>query len=99
MVFSLLNDKYNINSYNIKFYNVEHYIKYILILLENFVGIIDYKHCPIISAKYHSSNTNYVHTMSLADIVSHPTKVIWPTAFFSNSKCLFVQHLCWPPAG
>ena len=55
--------------------HVEHYIKYILILLENFVDIIDHKHCLIISAKYHSSNTNDVHIQYLCPtLISHPTK-------------------------
>ena len=32
---------------------------------------------------------NNVHTMSPAGIVGCPAKVIWLTAFFSNSKHLF----------
>ena len=59
-------------------------------LLENFVDIINNKYGLFIGAKYHSSNMNYVHTMSPYDIVSCPTKVIQPTTFFSNSKHLFV---------
>ena len=59
-------------------------------LLENFVDIINNEYGLIIGAKYHSSNMNDVHTMSLYDIVGYPRKVIWLTTFFLNSKCLFV---------
>ena len=62
----------------------------IINLLENFVDIIDNKYGLIIGAKYHSSNMNDACTMSPTDIVSHPTKVVWLTTFFLNSKCLFV---------
>ena len=55
-------------------------------LLENFVDIINNKDGLIIGAKYHGSNVNNEHTMSLYNIVGHPTKVVWPTTFFSNSK-------------
>ena len=68
-------------------------------LLENFVDIINNEYGLIIGAKYHSSNMNDVHTMSLYDIVSYPTKVIWLTTFYSNFKCLFVQPFCWLLAG
>ena len=67
-------------------------------LLENFVDIINNKYGLIIGAKYHSSNVNDVHTMSLYDIVGCPTKVMWLTTFFLNSKHLFVQLLCQPLA-
>ena len=59
-------------------------------LLENFVDIINNEYGLIIGAKYHSSNMNDVHTMSLYNIVNCPTKVVWLTTFFSNSKHLFV---------
>ena len=59
-------------------------------LLENFVDIINNKYGLVIDAKYHSFNMNDVHTMPLYDIVGCPTKVIWLTTFFLNSKCLFV---------
>ena len=68
-------------------------------LLRNFIDIISNRYGLIIGAKYHSSNMNNAHTMSLYDIVSHPAKVVQPTAFFLNSKHLFVQLLCWPSAG
>ena len=67
-------------------------------LLENFVDIINNKYGVLIGAKYHSSNMNDAYTMSPYDIVGHPTQVIWPTTFFSNSKHFFVQLLCWPLA-
>ena len=69
--------------------HVVHNVKYFN-LLENFVDIINNKYGLIIGAKYHSSNVNDVHTLSLYNIVSHPAKVVWPTTFFSNSKCLFL---------
>ena len=67
-------------------------------LLENFVDIIDNKYVLIIGVKYHSSNMNDAHTVSLTDIVSCPAKVIWLTTFFLNSKHLFIWLLCWPSA-
>ena len=67
-------------------------------LLENFVDIINNKYGLVIGAKYHSFNMNDAHTMSSYDIVSCPAKVIWLTAFFLNSKHLFVQLLCQPLA-
>ena len=59
-------------------------------LLENFVDIIDNKYGLSIGAKYHSSNMNDAHTMSLTNIVGHPANVVWPTTFFLNSKHFFV---------
>ena len=59
-------------------------------LLENFVDIMNNEYGLIIGAKYHSSIMNDAYTMSLYDIVGHPTKVLQPTTFFSNSKHLFV---------
>ena len=44
-------------------------------LLEIFVDIINHKHYLIISAKYHSSNMNDAHTMSLADMSATPQKL------------------------
>ena len=67
-------------------------------LIENFVDIINNKYCLIIGAKYYNSNINNVHTMFPIDIVSHPTKVVWPTAFLLNSEHLFVWLLCWSSA-
>ena len=68
-------------------------------LLNNFVDIIDNKYCLITGVKYHSSNMNDVHTMSLTDIVGCPANVIWLTTFFLDSKHLFVWLLCQPLAG
>ena len=50
-------------------------------------------------AKYGRSRMNDVHTISLADLVGHPAKVIWSTAFFLDSESIFVQLLCRPSAG
>ena len=68
------------------------------ILLRNFIDIINNGYDLFIGAKYHSSNMNDVHTKSLYDIASCPTKVVQPTAFFLNSEHLFVQLLCQPLA-
>ena len=68
-------------------------------LLENFVNIIDNKYGLIIGVKYHSSNMDDVHTMSLTDIVSHPTKVVWLTTFFFKILSIFSYGFCvghWP---
>ena len=59
-------------------------------LIENFLDIINNKHCLIICAKYYSSSMNDVHTISLADIVGLPSKVVWLTAFFLKKKMIFV---------
>ena len=40
----------------------------------------------------------YTCVISLADYVSHPTKVTWQTAFFSQKKMFFVWLLSWPLA-
>ena len=72
---------------------MQYVISYNFNLLENFVNIINHKHYLIISAKYHSSNMNDVHTMSLANMSTAPQKVVQPIAFFLNSKHLFVWHL------
>ena len=73
-IFSLLNNKYNINSYNIKLYACSPLCQINFNLLENFVDIINNKYGLLIGAKYHDSNMNDVHTMSLYDIVSCPQK-------------------------
>ena len=69
-------------------------------LIENFIDIINNKHCLIMCAKYYNSNMNDAHTIYQADIVSHPTKVVWPTAFFlekENNFCMaFVSAVGWP---
>ena len=65
-------------------------------LLRNFIDITNNRYGLIIGVKYHSSNMNDAHIKSPYDIVGCPTKVVWPTTFFSNSERLFVQLLCWP---
>ena len=64
-------------------------------LIEKFVDIINNKYCLIIGVKYYNSNMNNACTIFPTDIVGCPAKVLWPTALFSNSKCLFVWLLCW----
>ena len=68
-------------------------------LIENFIDIVNNKCCLIMGAKYYNSSMNDVCTIYLADIVGHPTKVVWPTTFFSKKKMIFVQLLCQPLAG
>ena len=41
----------------------------------------------------------YTCMISPADFVGCPTKVTWPTAFFSQKKMFFVQFSCRPLAG
>ena len=71
----------------------------VLILIEKFLYIIYSKYIEIISAKYDSSRMDNVHTISLADFVGLPAKVVWLPAFFLKKKAIFVWLLCWPPAG
>ena len=66
-------------------------------LIDNFIDII--KKCLIMGAKYYNSSMNDAHTIYPADIVGHPTKVVWPTAFFLEKKLIFIWLLCWPSAG
>ena len=68
-------------------------------LIENFINIINNKCCLIMGAKYYNSSMNNVCTIYLVNIVSHPAKVIWPTAFFSKKKTIFIWLLCQPLAG
>ena len=44
----------------------------------------------VLIVKYGGSRMNDVHTISLADFVGLPAKVIWPTTFFSKKKLIFV---------
>ena len=67
-------------------------------LIENFVDFINNKYCLIIGAKYYNSNMNDACTMFPTDSVSCLAKVIQLTAFFLNSKHIFVWLLCWPLA-
>ena len=50
-------------------------------------------------AKYGRSRMNDACTISLADLVSRPVKVIRSTTFFLKKKVFFVQLSCWPMAG
>ena len=67
---------------------------HIINLLEILVYISYHEYLLIMNAKFHSSMMNIAHTMSLANMLAGPAKVIWLAAFFSNSKHFFVQHLC-----
>ena len=67
--------------------------------VENFPDIINNKHCLIMCAEYYNTNMNDACTICLADNVSLPTKVAWPTAFFLKKKMIFVWLLCWLLAG
>ena len=44
----------------------------------------------VLIAKYGSSRMNNACTVSLADFVSLPAKVVQPTAFFLKKKLIFV---------
>ena len=52
----------------------------------------------VLIAKYGGSRMNDALTISPADCVSLPVKVVQPTTFFLKKKSIFVQLLCWPPA-
>ena len=53
----------------------------------------------VLIAKYGGSRINDVHTISLANFVGLPAKVVWLTTFFLKKKVIFVRPLCWPLAG
>ena len=74
-------------------------MKNILNLFEKFLYIISDRHSEVMCAKYGRSRMNDVHTVSLANFVSLPAKVIWPTTFFLKKKVIFVWLLCWLLAG
>ena len=71
----------------------------ILNLIEKFLYIINNRYSEIICAKYDSSIMNDACTVCPADYVGLPAKVIWPTAFFSKKKAIFVWLLHWLLAG
>ena len=73
-------------------------MKNILNLFKKFLYIINDRHSEVMCAKYGRSRMNDVYTVCLADFVSLPAKVIWPTTFFSNSELIFVSLLCQPSA-
>ena len=52
-----------------------------------------------ICAKYGRSSMNDAHTISPADFVSLPAKIVRSTAFFLDSESIFVRLLHRPLAG
>ena len=50
-------------------------------------------------AKYGRSRMNDACTISLANFVGLPAKVVQLTTFFLKKKAIFVQLLCWLLAG
>ena len=64
--------------------------KNILNLFEKFLYIIIDRHSEVMCAKYGRCRMNDAHTVCPANFVGLPAKVIWPTAFFSNSELIFV---------
>ena len=50
-------------------------------------------------AKNGRSRMNDAHTISTADLVGLPAKVVRPIAFFLDSESIFVRLLHWPSAG
>ena len=65
---------------------------------ENFLYIIYDGHSEDMCAKYGRSRMNDAHTISLANLVSCPAKVVRSTAFFLDSESIFVRLLCLPLA-
>ena len=70
----------------------------ILVQNENFFYIIYASHSKNMCTKYGRSRMNDAHTMSTADLVGLPAKVIRPIAFFLNSESIFVRLSHWPSA-
>ena len=52
----------------------------------------------VLIAKYGGSRMNDACTVSPANLVGLPAKVVRPTAFFLKKKLIFVQLLCRPMA-
>ena len=71
----------------------------ILVQNENFFYIIYASHSKNMCTKYGRSRMNDAHTMSTADLVGLPAKVVRSTALFSKKKTIFVQLSCRPSAG
>ena len=67
-------------------------------LIENFIDVINNKCCLIMGAKYYNSSMNDAHTIYLADIVGHTTKVVQLTTFFLKKRTIFVWLLYLPSA-
>ena len=53
----------------------------------------------VLIAKYGGSRINDPHTISLADFVGLPAKIVWLTTFFLKKKSIFVPLSCGPLAG
>ena len=73
--------------------------KNILDLFKELLYIIYDRHSGDMCAKYGSSRMNDAHTISPADSVSCPAKVVRSTTFFSKKKAFFVRLSCQPMAG
>ena len=69
-------------------------------LIENFLDIINNKHCLITCAKYYSSSLNDAHTIYLANIVRPPCKSHMADCILfkkENDFCMaFVLAISWP---
>ena len=52
----------------------------------------------VLIAKYGGPQMNDACTISPADSVSLPAKIVWSTTFFLKKKAIFVQLLHWPLA-
>ena len=74
------------------------YTKNILDLFKELPYIIYDRHSGDMCAKYGRSGMNDAHTISPANPVGRPAKVIWLTTFFSKKKAFFVQLSCQPTA-
>ena len=72
--------------------------KNILILLKEKFYIIYVSHSEDMCAKYGRFRMNDVHTISLANSVGLPAKVVQLLALFSDSESIFVRLLCRPSA-
>ena len=73
-------------------------MKNILVQNENFFYIIYASHSKNMCTKYGRSRMNDAHTMSTADLVGLPAKVVRSTALFSKKKMNFVRLSCRPSA-
>ena len=74
-------------------------MKNILILFKEKLYIIYASHIKDMCAKYGRSSMNDAHTISTANSVGLPAKVVWPIAFFLDSESIFVWLLHQPLAG
>ena len=53
----------------------------------------------VLTSKYGGSGMNDVCTISPANFVGLPAKIVWPTTFFLKKKAIFVRLLHWQLAG